>query len=255
MKLDIQLFAEPYIEFEDLPSTDTPIDATNLNNMQISIAEDIEEASSSGGGIISLKSITTAPSTFTEGDKYYNSNDDLIYTATSSSAWDNGETPSGTNLYLNEDDNMLYRYYDNSMNIEGGGETLPVGTEVDYDGSSIPTGWQQIDEKSKILWTNSSPTSNVASGTTATLSSDDYDYLIWLYCYNTNSANTNIQKSSVCLKGKSVMMNVIGYSTGGLMRRVADYTNDTTYTFRDAYNASNVDNSYCIPLYAIGCKF
>lgn len=106
-----------------------------------------------------------------------------------------------------------------------------------------------------ILWTNPNPSAAVNNGTTATLSSDDYDYIIWLYCYNTNSSNTNIQKSSICLKGNSVMMNVIGYSTGALMRRVADYTNDTTYTFRDAYNGTNIDNAYCIPLYAIGCKF
>ena len=120
------MFAEPYIEFEDLPSTDTPIDATNLNNMQISIAEDIEEASSSGGGIIALKTITTAPSTFIEGDKYYNSTDDLIYTATSSSTWGNGETPDVVTLYLNEADNKLYRYYNNTMNLEPGGSSITV---------------------------------------------------------------------------------------------------------------------------------
>ena len=73
--------------------------------------------SGEGGGIIALKTITTAPSTFSEGDKYYNASDDLIYTATSSSEWDSGTTASATSLYLNEADNELYRYYNNTMNL------------------------------------------------------------------------------------------------------------------------------------------
>ena len=100
---------------------------------------------SEGGGIIALKTITTAPTTFVEDDKYYNSTDDLIYTATSSSEWNNGETPDAVTLYLNEADNKLYRYYNNTMNLaEGGGEVLPVGSEIDYDGTTVPTGWEEM---------------------------------------------------------------------------------------------------------------
>lgn len=106
-------------------------------------------AETSGGGIIALKSITTAPATFSKDDKYYNSTDDLIYTATSSSAWNNGETPDAVTLYLNEADNKLYRYYNNTMNLEAG-ETLPVGSEIDYDGSTVPTGWEEIDPARKV---------------------------------------------------------------------------------------------------------
>lgn len=109
-------------------------------------------------------------------------------------------------------------------------------------------------KKQKILWSNSDPTKSIAAGDQAILNSSDYDYLIWIYCYNTNSANTSIHKSSVCLKGNSVMMNIIGYSTGAEMRRVADYINNTTYTFRDAYNGAEIGNSYCIPLFVIGGK-
>lgn len=32
---------EPFLEFEDYPSTDTPLSATNLNNMQLSIVDSI----------------------------------------------------------------------------------------------------------------------------------------------------------------------------------------------------------------------
>lgn len=45
IKLDIQRFSIPYtyLEFEDLPSTNTPINATNLNAMQDSIHEETQE--------------------------------------------------------------------------------------------------------------------------------------------------------------------------------------------------------------------
>jgi len=49
MKLNIQFFSIPhtYIEFEDFPSTNTPLTAANLNQMQSDIYDDIRE---NGGG-------------------------------------------------------------------------------------------------------------------------------------------------------------------------------------------------------------
>ena len=47
IKLNIQLFAEsPYINFENLPSTTTPVNATNLNNMQLQIKQAIDDKQS-----------------------------------------------------------------------------------------------------------------------------------------------------------------------------------------------------------------
>lgn len=121
-----------------------------------------------GGGqgsmMVVLKSVVSAPVTFAKGDKYYDSTDDLIYTATSSSTWNDGETADELTLYLNEYDNKLYRYYDNGMYLEGGGgETLPVGTELDFDGSSssIPTGWEQIDNPEEYSTTQEIKTNKV----------------------------------------------------------------------------------------------
>lgn len=42
-----------------------------------------------------------APTEFKEGDKYYNTEDKLIYTATSDSTWDDGETPVAGKIYIN----------------------------------------------------------------------------------------------------------------------------------------------------------
>lgn len=169
MKLDIQMFSSPYVAFEDLPSTDTPIDSTNLNKIQTDCRDEIGDLTllettdksdlvsainenkrnidegGGGGGIVALKSITTEPSTFDTGDKYYDAEDDLIYTATSSSTWNEGEEPKVTSLYLNEADNNLYRYYNNTMHLEKGGDTLPIGTILPFSGSTIPNNYLLAD--------------------------------------------------------------------------------------------------------------
>lgn len=104
-----------------------------------------------------------------------------------------------------------------------------------------------------VLWENQSPTSDFAGNTSVTLSSSDYDYLIWLYAYNT--ASSTVEQSAICTKGKSAMFNVIGYSTGQSGRRRADYVDATHYTITSAYYGSTQNsNSYCIPLACIGCK-
>lgn len=106
-----------------------------------------EESFGGGDVIVILKTITTAPSTFVKNDKYYNSTDDLIYTATSSSAWDEGTQASTTTLYLNEADNELYRYYNNSMNLleSGGGDTIPLGATFLFPGTTAPNNYMLCD--------------------------------------------------------------------------------------------------------------
>lgn len=105
-----------------------------------------------------------------------------------------------------------------------------------------------------ILWQNPTPTSTMGE-TTINLSSSDYDFLIWIYSYNNSASNVVIQKSSICLKGNSVMMNVVGYSTGAVNKREAIYVNDTTYTIKIGKDNDNADSTYvCIPLACIGCK-
>lgn len=93
----------------------------------------------------------TAPVECERGDLYYNTTTELIYVATQPDTWsEEGITPSTFNLYVDLSSSKLY-YYDgtnfNSYGSGGGGETLPVGTELDFDGVSqdIPTGWEEID--------------------------------------------------------------------------------------------------------------
>jgi|GEM_PF-6677800 len=55
-----------------------------------------------------LLSVTDAPTTFTAGDKYYNSTDNKIYTALSSVLWDLGATPTIGLVYTYNGMNYLY---------------------------------------------------------------------------------------------------------------------------------------------------
>ena len=114
----------------------TPINDDNLNKIEEGIYENSLKIDEMGDGVIKLLSITEEPTTFQEKDKYYNSDDDLIYEAVDSSTWDNGTTPRDTAIYLNLEDNKLYRYYNNSMNLLAGTEipiqdTPPANPEED----------------------------------------------------------------------------------------------------------------------------
>ena len=41
--------------------------------------------------------------------------------------------------------------------IGSGGDSVPIGTEVDYDGTEVPSGWEEIENDSGNLTLNSSP--------------------------------------------------------------------------------------------------
>lgn len=45
---------EPFLEFKDYPSTNTPLSATNLNNMQVSIADSIDSVDTKIGDLTTL---------------------------------------------------------------------------------------------------------------------------------------------------------------------------------------------------------
>lgn len=142
----------------------TPINADNLNHMDngirnatLKLNDKIETAT------VQLIAVTdTAPSECAENDKYYNTNTNLIYTATGTDTWGvTGETPSQLYLYMDISDEKLYYYDGNTFSSYGGGsssaggETLPVGSQIDFDGqvSDIPTGWEQVDDPNEYSTT------------------------------------------------------------------------------------------------------
>ena len=146
-----------------------PINRDNLRHMDNGILNlDTYKAE-----IMPLLTVSdTAPVECERGDLYYNTTTELIYVATQPDTWsEEGITPSTFNLYVDLSSSKLY-YYDgtnfNSYGSGGGGETLPVGTELDFDGTSqdIPTGWESVtnpdsystsEVKTNMTWMDNKP--------------------------------------------------------------------------------------------------
>lgn len=137
-------------------------------------------------------------------------------------------------------------------------ETLPVGSEIDYDGTNIPVGWEEITAE-QILWTNSAPSEDFAYQT-ITLSSSDYDILgIYYYDYKVSK---NMQYTQ-CLKGASFTLNsqLFVSSNYFIVSRVFSRTSDTIFTVDNAVGISasspsmtTLHNDQIIPVYIVGYK-
>lgn len=100
---------------------------------------------SGGGSVILLQFLqSTTPTTYSTDDKWLNTSDYKLYTATSSSAWDSGESITEDQIF--GFNNLLYHYNGTSLEIYStesikeqnvGNETkLWVGTQDEYDSIS-----------------------------------------------------------------------------------------------------------------------
>lgn len=109
---------------------------------------------------------------------------------------------------------------------------------------------KEINQSSfKKVWLNQNPTLNFNSQN-ITLSSSDYDYLIFNYRNNENDGASVIVK-----KGQNAKLTYIVYDSGlFLYERTAKYVNDTTYQFLDAKFNGAVRNWLCVPVEILGIK-
>lgn len=105
------------ITFEDLPNTQTPVDASNLNTMQTNIETEINKKIN----FIHLLTVdSVAPEECSNGDKYYNTTNELIYTSTGTDTWGTvGTIPDEDCLYIDDTNKALYIY--NGTNLENYG--------------------------------------------------------------------------------------------------------------------------------------
>lgn len=102
---------------------DTELSAENFNHME----EGIENSQN-----VELIAVTdTAPSTCTIGDKYYNTTDNLIYTATGTNTWDTtGQTPIEGIFYIVFSEQSSYSYNGTTLiSVGGGTEDIVISPE------------------------------------------------------------------------------------------------------------------------------
>ncbi len=262
------------IPFEDLPSTDTPIDATNLNTMQ----SYIEQAVNDKIGLITLLEVSsTAPEECQSGDLYYNTDTALIYEATGTNTWGSvGNTPNDDYLYLDKTNKAIYYYNGTGLDVFGAAvvDNLTSSSTVnppsiDAVNSAISDIDNSIDNinievnslKPIILWTNPSPNSNFGAQN-ITFSSSKYRYSeIYYYDWNDSSVDYKNVSCQKVPKGYnttlSCMFNYSGQVYAGLRRltRVSDtvYSIQGCYTMIDGNRyAVNENNAWCVPIIIIG---
>jgi hypothetical protein len=118
--------------------------------------------------------------------------------------------------------------------------------------------------KLNILWSNPNPTNNF-SAQSITLSSNDYDYLIFVCRFQSG----NDLVSQFTLKNYGAIFGIgwdynggsgITYYSAGYRRTFA-YSSDTSYSASDCYvrysnsSSNTIVNNYIVPLFVYGGKF
>ena len=119
------------INFENLPSTNTPINASNLNQIQTNVENAINNVEN-----IELLAVTNiAPSECSEGDKYFNIDTKLIYEATATDTWSStGTTPISDIFYIVLSEQKIYTYNGTTLVSVGSGAG---GTSNVYSTSTV----------------------------------------------------------------------------------------------------------------------
>ena len=151
----------------------------------------------------------------------------MAYTKTT---WVNNSQPYINADNLNKIENQLES---NTSNIE-------------TNTANIQTNTNKIAQLSgQILWTNSSPTSNISTSTNMSLNSSDYDILEIVYLLYNNNTYYNSVKT---LKGGNARIFALAGSS--FSYRNITRNSDTSYTI--GTDSSSAGNN--IPVYVIGYK-
>lgn len=208
--------------------------------------------------IIELLNVTdTVPETCSIGDKYYNTTTNKIYTAIADNTWEStGDNPSSVFLYVDLTNSKLWFYDGTYFKPYGGGsggsgDSLPIGSIVEYDGTTPPTGYEEVEESEKIGWTNPKPT-DAFSGEIV-LTESNYDFYEIIYYLSSNDSSFAFNSGKIP-KGKGTVLTVATASLSGVVgsQRNITYdssTNKFTSVNSFSYSASSRknDNTVLIP--------
>lgn len=165
------------------------------------------------------------------------------------------------------------QFADANVSNDGTGDATVVRNFVDIDWDD----WQEVDDNDntyyrvtdaplvdgnvevdimKKLWENTDPTASFV-GQSITLSSDDYDSLLWVY---KEQASTSYYLSVMSPKGAGTSFGLPDIGASGNTNRIrrVTYVDNTHFTFGSAFIGSSStytsDNSVMIPIAVYGIK-
>lgn len=145
---------------------------------------------------------STAPEECEEGDLYYNTTTNLIYTATATDTWsETGELPTSKYLYVDLSNSKLYYYDGNNFTSYGGGSSNDVVISPDQ-----PTGddWK--------LWIDSDEVGSQASEITNSYSESTGLGYSANYVNNLHTYSTNEIRIGTWIDGKPLYRKVVTYT-------------------------------------------
>ena len=216
----------------------------------------------------------TATSNFTTGDSFTVDGTPVTGVAVNGASLQTGDFVINSNVFAILNGAVLTLF--------AGGNVAPAASDVTYDNSGsglTATDVQDaIDEnaaniatnaaaigaivpgsKFSLLYTNPDDTQAMAGGATVTLSSADYDLLLWII---KNDAGDPFYMSTICVKGQSIRPSFNTTTANpavAVTNRIINYTSDTVYTLNDAWSQNSnaaraVVNGVMIPSRVYGIK-
>lgn len=130
-------------------------------------------------------------------------------------------------------------WIDTSANGETYGDTLPIGAIVEYNGTTVPQGYEKVEDKVVILYEN-------ADGTTGNVSLSksitNYDYLDIVYGDNTRKMVQRIATNSTIFN----LSRQIVDNSKNLFYRNTQYTlssNSISVQYFNAYTIYSANNN------------
>lgn len=214
----------------------------------------VETLTSTGIKLIAVSS--TAPTEFSNGDKYYNSTTNRIYEARTD-VWYNPQEPVEGIFYIIFDSQNIYTYDKENETLVsvgggagGGGETLPVGSEINFDGqaSDIPVGWEEVDN---VLWTNSNPSSDFSNQDISINNINDFNcFKIVIRNSKTSSVVYTVDYYKTAYTTITAILN--DGSNTYFRNFTFDFTNNKIVASQSSIPGVGYHNETNIPLYVIG---
>lgn len=133
-------------------------------------------------------------------------------------------------------------------------DSLPIGTEVDYDGETVPTGWEEVDN---ILWENLSPEVEFTSQT-ITLKDNFSNYSYFEIIYRQATGSDRLYSTGKILVGHNTTLNLFNQY---FYKRYVNVGSVNTIQFLDGFyyatygsGTTTNDNGVLIPIQVIGYR-